>query len=161
MLSFDAQNYTFIKVLVLMKAKVFNEKIRLLTVYYFCIMIKIKRVLDFYINSSIHVALAVVSLVLITCVKFDIEAENNLLFFIFFATITGYNFVIYFGLAKFYHRRLATCLSSIRYFCFFVFVTCCCCTCTLPRIAIVYLLFVGFITFFCAIPFFPKRFFLD
>lgn len=161
MLSFDAQNYTFIKVLVLMKAKVFNEKIRLLTVYYFCIMIKIKRVLDFYINSSIHVALAVVSLVLITCVKFDIEAENNLLFFIFFATITGYNFVKYFGIAKFHHRRLATWLKAIQIFSFFCFVALCYYTFTLPKTTIVYLLFFGVITFFYAIPFLPKRFFLD
>ena len=60
----------------------------------------LKQVLDFYINSSIHVSLAVLSLSWITLIEFDISYDINVLFFIFYASITGYNFVKYFGIAK-------------------------------------------------------------
>ena len=43
----------------------------------------------------------------ITLLKFEQIFDEWILFFIFFATITGYNFVKYFGIAKFHHRKLA------------------------------------------------------
>lgn len=161
MLSFDAQNYAFIKVLYALKLKVFNEKTSLLTDLYFCSMRLIKQVLDFYINSSIHVALAVVCLTLITFERFDISVDRYLLWFIFFASITGYNFVKYFGIAKFHHRRLATWLKAIQLFSFFSFIALCYFTFKLPQKTIVYLALFGLITFFYAIPFIPKHFFID
>ncbi len=60
-----------------------------------------KKVLNFYINSSLHVALAVVAFSVITYLNFRIPIDNQLLLFIFFGTITGYNFIKYAGLAKF------------------------------------------------------------
>lgn len=56
----------------------------------------LKAFLDFYINSSIHVAIAVFSLVQITKVSLNISANENLDCFIFFGTILGYNFLKYF-----------------------------------------------------------------
>jgi len=53
-----------------------------------------KLLFDFYINSSIHVALAVLSLSWITLLEFDIPYDKEVLFFIFFASITGQNFII-------------------------------------------------------------------
>ena len=50
---------------------------------------------NIYINSSIHVAFAVCSLVGITCLEYDINIAINLLGFVFFGTVTGYNFVKY------------------------------------------------------------------
>ena len=50
---------------------------------------------NIYINSSIHVAFAVCSLVGITCLEYDINIAINLLGFVFFGTIVGYNFVKY------------------------------------------------------------------
>ena len=55
----------------------------------------LKNSFNFYINSSIHVAIAVCSFVGVTLIEFDISISNDLLGFIFFGTITGYNFVKY------------------------------------------------------------------
>jgi hypothetical protein len=56
----------------------------------------LKLILDFYINTSIHVAIAVFSLVQITKLNLNTSSNSNLDFFIFFGTIFGYNFLKYF-----------------------------------------------------------------
>lgn len=61
----------------------------------------------FYIQSSIHVALAVVSLSVITMIIHGLDVDYALLSFIFFSTIVGYNFVKYFPRSKIYHRTLS------------------------------------------------------
>lgn len=80
-----------------------------------------KNILDFYINSSIHVALGVVALTALTALHFDFEPDYLLLAFIFFGTITGYNFVKYAGIAKLHHRSLAKNLKFIQIFSFICF----------------------------------------
>lgn len=54
-----------------------------------------KYILDLYINSSIHVAVAVFLLVQITKISLNSSVITNLDFFIFFGTILGYNFLKY------------------------------------------------------------------
>lgn len=66
-------------------------------------------------------ALAVVSLSLLSFLEFNLAVDFNLLFFIFFGSITGYNFVKYAGIAKLYHRSLARNLRLIQVFSFFCF----------------------------------------
>ena len=56
----------------------------------------LKTILDFYINTSIHVAVAVFSLVQISKLSLNISTNENLNYFIFFGTILGYNFLKYF-----------------------------------------------------------------
>lgn len=80
-----------------------------------------KRLFDFYINSSSHVALAVVSLCLVTFIHLGIAPDAGLLFFVFFGSITGYNFVKYAGVAKLHHRSLAKGLRLIQIFSLFSF----------------------------------------
>lgn len=121
----------------------------------------LKQVFDFYLNSSIHVALSVCSLCYITMLEFSLEVDVLLLWFILFATITGYNFVKYFGLAKFHHRSLATWLKYIQIFSFFCFVALTYFTSQLKTKTILYLFGLGIITFLYAIPFLPKKYFLD
>jgi len=43
----------------------------------------LKRLFDFYINSSIHVSLAVVALAVVTSIELDITIDIGLLFFCF------------------------------------------------------------------------------
>ncbi|WP_298238480.1 hypothetical protein [uncultured Algibacter sp.] len=74
----------------------------------------IKQLFNFYINSSIHVALAVFSLTWITLLELGLEYNEPVLYFVFYASITGYNFVKYFGIAKFHHRQLANWLKCIQ-----------------------------------------------
>ncbi|WP_438972358.1 hypothetical protein [Polaribacter sp.] len=88
-------------------------------------MKSIKNIVDFYINSSVHVAFAVFSFVRITEIYFQLPFQKNLNFFIFFATITGYNFVKYAGVAKLHHRSLTNSLKIIQFFSFFCFLFMC------------------------------------
>jgi len=55
----------------------------------------LKRIFDFYLDASIHVALAVLSLIYITSFLLPVSFDENLAFFIFFGTIACYNFVKY------------------------------------------------------------------
>jgi hypothetical protein len=80
-----------------------------------------KLILNFYVNSSIHVALAVYSLVRITEAYFKLPYNENLDYFIFYGTITGYNFIKYAGVAKFYHISLTKSMRLIQVFSFFSF----------------------------------------
>lgn len=85
----------------------------------------LKPVFSFYVTSSIHVALAVYALLRITEIYFDIPYNKSLNYFIFFGTITGYNFVKYAGVAKLHHRSLTDRLKAIQIFSFFCFLGMC------------------------------------
>ena len=121
----------------------------------------LKRLFDFYINSSIHVALAVCGLVWVTLLNFNVGANLDFIYFIFFATVTGYNFVKYFGLAKFHHRSLASWLKAIQIFSFLCFLGLCYFTFKLKTETLLYFIGLGVVTFLYAIPFLPKKIFLD
>ena len=54
-----------------------------------------KRLCDFYLNASVHVSLAVISLLNITAILFDLDLNNHLSYFVFFGTIVCYNFIKY------------------------------------------------------------------
>lgn len=56
-------------------------------------MKNIRRILSFYVGSSLHVAISVVALTLITLFEFDLPMNTKLLIFIFFGSLTGYNFI--------------------------------------------------------------------
>ena len=75
-----------------------------------------------YVNSSIHTGIAVVSFTLVTFLEFGIQIDQNLLGFIFFGTITSYNFVKYASVARLHHSSLAENLKVIQIFSFFCFV---------------------------------------
>jgi len=51
------------------------------------------KIIDFIIHSSIWVALSVAALTKITAYNLAIKAEDNLVLFVFFSTIVGYNFI--------------------------------------------------------------------
>ncbi len=121
----------------------------------------LKRLFDFYLNSSIHVALAVCCLTWITLVDFNSGVDLNIIYFIFLATISGYNFVKYFGLAKFHHRRLSSWLKYIQVFSFFSFLGLCYFAFKLEVKTMLYFAGLGVVTFLYAIPFLPKKYFLD
>lgn len=85
----------------------------------------LKNLFNFYINSSIHVAFAVYAFLRVTEFYFDLQYNENLDYFIFFGTITGYNFVKYAGVAKLHHRSLTDSLKTIQVFSFFCFLAMC------------------------------------
>lgn len=118
-------------------------------------------VFDFYLNSSIHVALSVYALTWITLNNFDIQYDEAILYFNFYATITGYNFVKYSGLAKFHHRSLASWLKTIQIFSFICFLALGYYAFKLETKTLLWIAGFGIVTFLYAIPFLPKRLFLD
>ncbi len=70
-------------------------------------------------------SLAVCSLVVITTMGLEYEQDWILLAFVFFATITGYNFTKYAMLAKLHHRSLTMSLRWIQVFSLGCFVAMC------------------------------------
>lgn len=121
----------------------------------------LKCIYDFYINASIHVALAAYALSFITLKQLNIPYDEYMLNFIFFATISGYNFVKYFGLAKFHHRSLANWLRIIQIFSLLCFALLCFYCFKLKSNSLVIVLLMGVITFFYATPFLSKQVFID
>lgn len=117
----------------------------------------IKAILDFFINSSVHVSLAVVALAFITVIEFDIQNYYELLLLLFFASISGYNFIKYFDLFR-YHKstltrlfRLIKLLSIVSFVFTVVFLF-------KFNIQTQFLMFfLAIITFFYAMPFLPNR----
>ncbi len=63
-------------------------------------MALVKKIFDFYIKSSLHVALSAYALVAMTMYFFNISENFEVKAFAFFGTIVGYNFVKYDALAR-------------------------------------------------------------
>jgi len=124
-------------------------------------MALLKQIFNFYIDSSIHVALAVFALSWVTLLEFGIPYDRAVLYFIFFASITGYNFVKYFGLARFHHRSLTNWLKLIQVFSLMCFIGMCYFALKLELISLVVLLGFGVVTFLYAIPFLPNKILYD
>lgn len=121
----------------------------------------LKRVFNFYLNSSIHVALSVYALTWVTLIQFGIDYDKNSLYFVFYASITGYNFVKYFGVAKFHHRSLASWLKAIQIFSLVAFLALCYYASQLQMKTIILIGILGLITFLYAIPLLPRKYFID
>ncbi|NJM79651.1 MAG: hypothetical protein HC854_08640 [Flavobacterium sp.] len=60
----------------------------------------VRKILDFYIESSLHVAFAVYALIRVTYLNLNIPYEEAVAHFGFFGTIVGYNFIKYDELAR-------------------------------------------------------------
>lgn len=60
----------------------------------------LKKIVDFYISGSIHVALSVYALVRITLLEFHLPYDESVAYFGFYGTIVGYNFIKYDALAR-------------------------------------------------------------
>lgn len=76
----------------------------------------------FYIDSSLHVALAICALAGITYLTTNLPPDFWFFSFLFAASITGYNFVKYASRARFHHRSLTKQLKSIQIFSLFAFI---------------------------------------
>ena len=116
-----------------------------------------KKLLNFYINSSIHVALAVVSLSVVTYWKLGASPSMVLVGFIFFGSISGYNFVKYAGLAKLHHRSLAKSLRTIQIFSLSSFLIVVWLSLMLPPRILLWIGLFGTLTVLYALPVFSKR----
>ncbi|WP_281637316.1 hypothetical protein [Flavobacterium marginilacus] len=73
----------------------------------------LKQLLNFYLNSSIHVALSCYALVQITFHVFHIQYDKPMALFVFFGTIVGYNFVKYDALVRVKKKPIGNLLKII------------------------------------------------
>lgn len=90
-------------------------------------MMILKRLFDFYLQGSLHVALSVYALVRMTQYQFHIPEDKPMEWFAFFGTIVGYNFVKYDALARAKKLKMSSWLQSIAVLsllCFFATVYC-------------------------------------
>lgn len=81
----------------------------------------LRKIFDFYINSSTHVALAIVSFTVLTFIDLKIEIDYHLIAFVFAASVTAYNFVKYASIARFKHIELKPRLRMIQVYSFLIF----------------------------------------
>ncbi|MAW93908.1 MULTISPECIES: hypothetical protein [unclassified Leeuwenhoekiella] len=117
----------------------------------------LKALFNFYINSSLHVALAVLCLVWITEIQLALAPQPLLYGFVFFGSVTGYNFVKYAALTGLHHRQLTQSLRTIQnlsLLCFFAF---CYFAFQFDWVFWLYCLPLGLLTLLYAIPLFPQR----
>lgn len=77
------------------------------------------RAFNFYINASIHVGFAVIALVGVTLLEYNLHMPVEVWAFIFLSTISGYNFVKYLEIKRFLYGNLSSTLKSIRIFTLF------------------------------------------
>lgn len=117
----------------------------------------LRSILQFYINSSIHVALSVYSLVQMTNFMFHIPEDKPMANFAFFGTIVGYNFVKYDSLARTNKVQLRTSLKFIILFSTLAFIAVGFYFFQLQRITQIVSIGVLSLTLLYTLPFFPNR----
>lgn len=123
------------------------------TLVIFDIMKLLQGVFAFYINSSIHVALAVISLLAITVLEYRLQIPKELWAFVFLGTLTGYNFVKYAEVAGLHHHRLTQSLRAIQVFSAVCFVMLGFIAFRLSFDVLIITTAFGLATFFYAVPF--------
>lgn len=112
----------------------------------------LKRIFNFYINSSLHVACSVLALSDLALMEKHNSTDVFFLFALFFSTVFGYNFVKYFGLAKFHYRSLTNKLKEIQALSAMCFLGLSFCFFQLKTNVQWSLFFLGGITLFYAMP---------
>lgn len=100
---------------------------------------------------------AVVALTLITYLSLNISIDRSLVAFVFFGSITGYNFVKYAEVAGLHHRSLTKSLRWIQIFSFFSFLLMCFFGFDLSREVLLTLAVLGSLTLFYAVPVFSRK----
>jgi len=117
----------------------------------------ITQIFDFYIQSSIHVALSCYALVRMTHHMFHVPYDEPMASFAFFGTIVGYNFVKYEDLARAKKMQIRKKIKIIFLFSFCSFLAVGFYFFQLQRITqIISVAFLG-ITLLYTLPFFPNR----
>lgn len=98
----------------------------LVGVYYICLMRVLRAIFDFYLDASIHVALAAWCLIRVTAYTLNISSDPYLELFLFLSTIAVYNFIKYgveaekyIKVSKPYHKAIQIfsflCLAAAAY----------------------------------------------
>lgn len=117
----------------------------------------LKQIFDFYLNSSIHVALSCYALVQITFYVFHIQYDEPMVLFGFFGTIVGYNFVKYDALVRVNKKPVGNQLKIIAVLSFISLLLAGYYFFYLKQITQIISVGIFIITVFYTLPFFPNR----
>ena len=117
----------------------------------------LRRLLDFYINSSIHVSLSVYALVRMTGCLCNIDNIEAPALFAFFGTIVGYNFIKYDALARRHKLQIRTELKLIAALSFVSFLATGYFFLQLEQITKIIAFVFLILTMLYTLPFFPNR----
>ncbi len=112
----------------------------------------LKKIFQFYINSSIHVALAATALTWVTAEELQLESKSNVLGLVFCSTISAYNFIKYFGLAQTHHRNYTSQLKRVIWLSILATALSIWLCFSLAQSALFVMLLTGVISFLYAIP---------
>lgn len=117
----------------------------------------LQRILNFYLNSSMHVALSCYALVRITFHVFHIQYDKPMALFVFFGTIVGYNFVKYDALVRVKKKPIGNLLKIIAFLSLVSFALVGYYFFQLKRITQMVSFGIFVITALYTLPFFPNR----
>ncbi len=117
----------------------------------------LKSVFNFYLESSIHVSLAVCAFSWMSFLTLHIPVDISYLIFLFLGAITGYNFVKYAQLVGFHHRSLTRNLKGIQVFSFLIFLGFLYAATFMSREILFGSFILGLITLFYIVPFLKSR----
>lgn len=117
----------------------------------------LKKLFNFYIESSIHVAFSVYALICITFLKLNIHYDEVVAYFGFFGTIVGYNFIKYDELVRIKKIKLSSLFKAILGISFVSFLACFYCYLQLKTVTKVYGFVTLLITILYTLPFIPKK----
>ncbi|MBK0370987.1 UbiA prenyltransferase family protein [Flavobacterium agrisoli] len=115
------------------------------------------RLIDFYINSSLHVALSAATLVALTYEMFALSTDLNVVLFVFFGTIVGYNFVKYDALVRIQRINMKIALRAITVLSFLALLLSGYFFLHLQSITQISSVIIVLITLLYALPFFPNK----
>nr|WP_315223615.1 hypothetical protein [uncultured Flavobacterium sp.] len=117
----------------------------------------LKQIFDFYLNSSIHVALSCFALVQITFYFFHLQYNAAITFFVFFGTIVGYNFVKYDALVRVKKKPIGNPLKIIAFLSLISLFLVAYSFFQLKRITQIVSIVIFAITALYTLPFFPNK----
>ncbi|MEZ4853487.1 hypothetical protein [Flavobacterium sp.] len=112
---------------------------------------------NFYIDSSIHVALSVYALIRITFFKLHLPYDEPVAYFGFYGTIVGYNFIKYDALARVKRIKLTPTFKAIIGLSFFAALATLYYFFQLQQITKIFGFGALLITLLYTLPFIPKR----
>jgi hypothetical protein len=112
----------------------------------------LKALFNFYINGSFHVALSVVAFTTLSCIELQIWAPQELIAFVFCATIAAYNFVKYFGFQRSLQGQLLFWIKVMAILSLLAFALALFFLAALPTATILTVVVLGLLTLFYAMP---------
>jgi hypothetical protein len=120
-------------------------------------MKQLKQLFDFYLDSSIHVALSCFALVNCTYLTLNISINYSVALFAFFGTIAGYNFVKFNSLARTKKNKISLKLKAISGLSFLALIIGIYYFLELQKLTKITAFVVLILTLLYTLPFFPNK----